>query len=50
MDLTPFIITISIVTIIATVALPIGAVVYMVKRLGTPPDAQAPDGDTPTET
>jgi len=47
MDLTPFIITISIVTIIATVALPIAAIVYMVKRLGTPPDAETPDGDSP---
>ena len=42
MDLTPFIIIISIVTIVATVALPILAVVYTVKRLGVPPDAEQP--------
>lgn len=45
MDLTPFIIILSIVTILATIALPILAVVYTVKRLGAPPDAEQPGDD-----
>lgn len=40
MDLNWFIIVISILSIIGTVALPIGLVYLTVKRLGTPPDAQ----------
>jgi Tfp pilus assembly protein FimT len=46
-DLTPFIIIISIVTILATVALPILAVVISVRRLGTPPDAEQPGDSKP---
>lgn len=39
MDLTPFIIILSIAVIIGTIALPILAIVMMVRKLGPPPDA-----------
>lgn len=39
MDLTPFIIILSIAVILGTIALPILAIVLMVRKLGPPPDA-----------